>query len=101
MITNRHSMLSQTESTQWIRSNIPIAKIKHTQTNTHHCILPYRISQVPAFRTTQLLLWDEGWTGWGRGKGTGGGGGDGEKEIKKNKLKAGCRGLHSQNPVLQ
>lgn len=26
MITNRHSMLSQTESAQWIRSNIPIAK---------------------------------------------------------------------------
>lgn len=64
MITNRHSMLSQTESTQWIRSNIPIAK-KKPHTNTHHCILPYKISQVPAFRTTQLLLWDEGWTGGG------------------------------------
>lgn len=40
-------------------------KKKNHKQNTHHCILPYRIShdQVPAFRTTQLLLWGEGWTG--------------------------------------
>lgn len=40
MITNRHSMRSRTESTQWIRSNIPIAKKtnqnkKHTHKQTH------------------------------------------------------------------
>lgn len=65
-------MLSQTQNIQCIRPNIPIKKNKKKKQTHTAAFYPKGsvTTKVPAFRTTQLLLWEEGWTGgtWGRGR---------------------------------
>lgn len=83
MITNRHSMLSQTESTQWIRSNIPIAKKKkHTQT---HTTAFYPIGSVKSPHSGPHSCC------YGMKAGLGGGRGGGEREREDRRRRRGRR----------